>query len=118
MKQRTQEGAVTAHDMRAVLAASGSREQIEDALAVRCSFNATNRLADAFGFSVLEQAGEELMAIADRIEPEHARIMIPSLVIDGGKAVIDGPAPLEQLVMVPALLHLPGHAEQLNSHSR
>jgi AhpD family alkylhydroperoxidase len=39
-------------DIRAVLAAGASRQQIEDALAVCFSFNVTVRLADAFGFSV------------------------------------------------------------------
>jgi uncharacterized peroxidase-related enzyme len=53
----TREHAVTADDMRAVLAAGVSREQIEDALAVCCAFNTTNRLADAFGFVVLEPQG-------------------------------------------------------------
>jgi uncharacterized peroxidase-related enzyme len=43
---------VNADDMRAVLAPGGSREQIEDALAVCFSFNVIGRLADAFGFSV------------------------------------------------------------------
>ena len=46
----TREQAVNAADMRAVLAAGVSREQIEDALAVCFSFNTTSRLADAFGF--------------------------------------------------------------------
>src|SRR5260221_896700 len=46
----THEHAVTADDMRAVLAAGGSREQIEDALAVSFAFNTTDRPADAFGF--------------------------------------------------------------------
>jgi len=46
----TLEHAVNADDMRAVLAAGGSREQIEDALAVCFSFNTIGRLADAFGF--------------------------------------------------------------------
>jgi uncharacterized peroxidase-related enzyme len=46
------DGSVTADDMRAVLAAGVSREQIRDALAVAFAFNVTNRLADAFGFSV------------------------------------------------------------------
>ena len=46
----TREHAVNADDMRAVLAAGGSREQIEDALAVCFSFNTIGRLADAFGF--------------------------------------------------------------------
>jgi uncharacterized peroxidase-related enzyme len=53
----TREHAVTADDMRAVLAVGVSREQIEDALAVCCAFNTTNRLADAFGFFVLEPKG-------------------------------------------------------------
>lgn len=46
----TRELAVNADDMRAVLAAGFSREQIEDALAVCFSFNTIGRLADAFGF--------------------------------------------------------------------
>jgi uncharacterized peroxidase-related enzyme len=48
----TREHAVTADDMRAVLAAGISHEQIEDALAVSFAFNTTDRLADAFGFFV------------------------------------------------------------------
>jgi len=48
----TAEQAVTTDDMRAVLAAGVSREQIEDALAVSFAFNTTDRLADAFGFFV------------------------------------------------------------------
>src|SRR5215467_7994941 len=48
----TREHAVNADDMRAVLAAGVSREQIEDALAVCFSFNTIGRLADAFGFFV------------------------------------------------------------------
>jgi alkylhydroperoxidase family enzyme len=53
----TREHAVNPDDMRAVLAVGVSREQIEDALAVCCAFNTTNRLADAFGFFVLEPKG-------------------------------------------------------------
>jgi AhpD family alkylhydroperoxidase len=48
----TRENAVDADDMRAVLAAGASRQQIEDALAVCFSFNVIGRLADAFGFFV------------------------------------------------------------------
>ena len=48
----TREGAVDAEDMRAVLAAGATRQQIEDALAVCFSFNVIGRLADAFGFAV------------------------------------------------------------------
>ena len=48
----TREHALDEDDMRAVLAAGASRQQIEDALAVCFSFNVIGRLADAFGFSV------------------------------------------------------------------
>jgi AhpD family alkylhydroperoxidase len=48
----TRENAVNTEDMRAVLAAGVSRQQIEDALSVCFSFNVTGRLADAFGFDV------------------------------------------------------------------
>ena len=48
----TREHKVDADDMRAVLAAGASRQQIEDALAVCFSFNVIGRLADAFGFFV------------------------------------------------------------------
>jgi hypothetical protein len=40
-------------DVREVLAAGVSPEQVEDALAVCAAFNTTDRLADAFGFEVL-----------------------------------------------------------------
>jgi uncharacterized peroxidase-related enzyme len=46
----TREHAVDASDMRALLTAGVSRQQIEDALAVCFSFNVIGRLADAFGF--------------------------------------------------------------------
>ena len=48
----TREHTVDADDMRAILAAGASRQQIEDALAVCFSFNVIGRLADAFGFFV------------------------------------------------------------------
>ena len=48
----TREQVVNADDMRAVLSAGVSREQVEDALSVCFAFNVTNRLADAFGFAV------------------------------------------------------------------
>jgi AhpD family alkylhydroperoxidase len=48
----TRDHAVNADDMRAVLGAGASRQQIEDALAVCFSFSVIGRLADAFGFSV------------------------------------------------------------------
>jgi alkylhydroperoxidase/carboxymuconolactone decarboxylase family protein YurZ len=50
---------VSVDDMRALLAAGVSREQIEDALAVAFAFNTMNRLADAFGFFVPEPKGFE-----------------------------------------------------------
>ena len=46
------EQTVDTDDIRAVLAAGASRQQIEDALAVCFSFNVISRLADAFGFFV------------------------------------------------------------------
>ena len=52
LRKLTIEQSVDADDMRAVLVAGASREQVEDALAVAFAFNATNRLADAFRFSV------------------------------------------------------------------
>jgi len=52
LRKLTREYAVGADDMRAVLAAGVSRQQIEDALAVCFSFNTIGRLADAFGFFV------------------------------------------------------------------
>lgn len=52
LRKLTREGAVGADDIRAVLAAGASRQQVEDALAVCFSFNVMSRLADAFGFFV------------------------------------------------------------------
>ena len=52
LRKLAAEHAVDERDMRAVLAAGASQKQIEDALAVSFAFNVTNRLADAFGFSV------------------------------------------------------------------
>lgn len=46
------EGTVTVEDVRALLDAGVSRGRIEDALAIFVAFDATNRLADAFGFAV------------------------------------------------------------------
>jgi alkylhydroperoxidase/carboxymuconolactone decarboxylase family protein YurZ len=52
-------GQVGAEDMRQVLSAGVSREQVEDALAVCAAFNTTDRLADAFGFEELSPEGFE-----------------------------------------------------------
>ena len=52
LRKLTREHAVDADDMRLLLVAGVSREQIEDALAVCFSFNTIDRLADAFGFFV------------------------------------------------------------------
>jgi uncharacterized peroxidase-related enzyme len=49
----TREGKVSAEDMRQVMSAGISRQQVEDALAVCAAFNTTDRLADAFGFELL-----------------------------------------------------------------
>jgi uncharacterized peroxidase-related enzyme len=48
----TREQTVEASDMRSVLAAGVTPEQIEDALAVCFAFNIINRLAETFAFSV------------------------------------------------------------------
>jgi uncharacterized peroxidase-related enzyme len=53
----TAEGELTAADMREVLAAGVSPEQVKDTLAVCAAFNTTNRLGDAFGFEVLSPEG-------------------------------------------------------------
>jgi hypothetical protein len=55
----TQEGKVGAEDMREVLSAGVSPQQVEDALAVCTAFNTTDRLADAFGFDLLSPEGFE-----------------------------------------------------------
>lgn len=55
----TREHTVNAEDMRAVLAAGASRQQIEDALAVCFSFNVITRLSEAFGFFVPGQEAFE-----------------------------------------------------------
>lgn len=55
----TRDGKVDAQDMREVLAAGASPQQIEDALAVCTAFNTTDRLADTFGFELLTSEGFE-----------------------------------------------------------
>jgi uncharacterized peroxidase-related enzyme len=55
----TAEGEVGPDDVRGVLSAGVSPQQIEDALAVCVAFNTTDRLADAFGFEVLSPEGFE-----------------------------------------------------------
>jgi uncharacterized peroxidase-related enzyme len=52
LRKLTREHAVDADDMRAVLAAGVSREQIVDALAVCFTFNTVDRLSRTFGFVV------------------------------------------------------------------
>ena len=52
LRKLTREHAITANDIRTVMAAGVSAAQIADALAVCFAFNTTNRLADAFGFFV------------------------------------------------------------------
>ena len=53
----TLEGSVSAGDMREILTAGVSPQQVEDALAVCFAFNTTNRLGDAFGFELLTPEG-------------------------------------------------------------
>lgn len=49
------QGTLSADDIRAVLSAGVSHQQIEDALAVSFAFNTTDRLANAFAFDVLSE---------------------------------------------------------------
>jgi uncharacterized peroxidase-related enzyme len=53
----TASGTLSAGDVRTVLAAGVTPEQVKDALAVGAAFNTTDRLADAFGFQVLTPDG-------------------------------------------------------------
>ena len=53
------DGTLRADDIRAVLTAGVSAQQVEDALAVGFAFNTTDRLANAFGFDLLSQEGFE-----------------------------------------------------------
>ena len=71
LRKLTCEHAVNADDMRAVLAAGASYQQVEDALAVCFTFNVISRLADAFGFFVpgpesLEVGAKYLLACGYR----------------------------------------------------
>ena len=59
LSKLTREGKVGGEDMRHVLSAGVSRQQVQDALAVCVAFNTTDRLADAFGFEVLSPEGFE-----------------------------------------------------------
>jgi AhpD family alkylhydroperoxidase len=52
----TRENTVGADEMRSVLAAGVSEQQIKDALAVAFAFNVTDRLADVFDFAVDDPA--------------------------------------------------------------
>jgi hypothetical protein len=52
LRTLTKEHAVTADDMRAVLAAGVTKKQVEDALAVCFCFNVIDRCADTFEFYV------------------------------------------------------------------
>jgi uncharacterized peroxidase-related enzyme len=52
-------GTLSAADVREVLSAGATPQQVEDALAVCAAFSITNRLADAFGFEVLSPDGFE-----------------------------------------------------------
>lgn len=55
----TLEANVDEDDIRAVLSAGASPDQIEDALGVCFAFNTETRLANAFGFAMLKPAGFE-----------------------------------------------------------
>ncbi len=56
LRKLTREHALTVADMRTVLSAGASRQQVEEAHAVCFVFNITARLANAFGFRLPSQA--------------------------------------------------------------
>lgn len=58
----TRDYTVHADDMRTILAAGASRQQIEDALAVCFLFNTASRFADTYDFDVLDEAGFDASA--------------------------------------------------------
>ena len=65
-------------DIRAVLAAGVSREQIEDALAVAFAFNTVDRLSRTFGWVV---SGPQAFAVGARfllsaVNADHTRITL------------------------------------------
>jgi uncharacterized peroxidase-related enzyme len=53
----TRDGHLSAEDVRPVLETGVSRQQVEDALAICYAFNITNRLANAFGFELMNTEG-------------------------------------------------------------
>src|SRR5260221_8777151 len=55
----TRDGHLSAEDVRAVLETGVSRQQVKDALAICYAFNVTNRLANAFGFELMNLEGFE-----------------------------------------------------------
>jgi hypothetical protein len=59
LKKLTKEHAVTPDDMKTLLAAGVTKEQIESALAVCFAFNVIDRLADTFEFHVPGPKGFE-----------------------------------------------------------
>ena len=62
LRRLAQTHAVTADDMRALLAAGVSAAQIREALAVSFCFNTIDRLADTFEFHVPEPAAFKFAA--------------------------------------------------------
>jgi len=62
LRKLTKEHAVTADDMKTVLAAGVTKQQIQDALAVCFCFNVIDRLADTFEFFVPGPGAFEMSA--------------------------------------------------------
>lgn len=61
----------------------------------------------------MRRSGEELIAVARRMTDEQAATVVSAYIVDGERVVVDGPVPIGQLVAVPAIVHLPGHANDL-----
>jgi AhpD family alkylhydroperoxidase len=77
LRKLTREHAVDADDLRAVLAAGVSREQIEDALAVGFVFNTVDRMSRTFGWVVSGprafEAGSRFLFARGYLSPWLAR---------------------------------------------
>lgn len=61
-----------------------------------------------------ERAGDELVRLVERLDPEHLATKVPARIVDGGEVVLDEPVPWGRLAVdVQAARHLPAHTAQL-----
>lgn len=64
----------------------------------------------------VRRGGEELAAIIERIEPEHAASLVQARFLNADGIAVDSPVKLADLVTAPVSDHLPGHRRQLESY--